>query len=48
VRVRQVETAAHHLYGMLESFILNLTVTNILDEKDCHDLIDGYIEQLKG
>jgi len=48
LRVHQVETAAHHLYGMLESFILNLTVTNILDEKDCLDLIDGYIEQLKG
>jgi len=48
IRVRQVETAAHHLYGLLESFILNLTVTNIMDEKDYLDLIDGYIEQLKG
>ena len=47
LRIRQVETAALHLYGMLESFILNLTVTNILDEKDCLELIDGYIEQLK-
>ena len=46
LQVRQVETAAHHLYGMLESFVLNLTVTNILDEKDCLELIDGYIEQL--
>ena len=43
-----VETAAHHLFGMLESFVLNLTVTNILDEKDCIGLIDRYIEQLKG
>ena len=47
LRVRQVETAALHLYGILESFILNLTVTNILNEKDCFELIDGYIEQLK-
>ena len=41
-----VERAAHHLYGMLESFILNLTVTDVLDEKACLELIDGYIEQL--
>ena len=47
LRVRQIETVAYHLYGMLESFVLNLTVTDILDEKDCFDLIDGYIEQLK-
>ena len=47
LRIFQVETAAHHLYGMLESFVLNLTVTNILDAKDCIELIDGYIEQLK-
>lgn len=43
----QIETAALHLYGMLESFVLNLTVTNVLDEKDCIELIDGYIHQLK-
>jgi AcrR family transcriptional regulator len=48
LKVRQIETVAHHLFGMLESFILNLTVTNIMDEKDYLDLIDGYIEQLKG
>ena len=48
LRVPQIEMAAYHLYGMLESFILNLTVTDILDEKDCLELIDGYIEQLKG
>jgi AcrR family transcriptional regulator len=47
LRVRQVEMAAHHLFGMLESFILNLTVTNIMDEKDYLELIDGYIAQLK-
>jgi hypothetical protein len=47
LHARQIEAAAHHLYGMLESFVLNLTVTNILDEKDCLELIDGYIEQLK-
>jgi len=47
LRVCQCEMAALHLYGMLESFILNLTVTNILDEKDCLELIEGYIEQLK-
>jgi AcrR family transcriptional regulator len=45
--VPQIETAAHHLYGMLESFVLNLTVTDILDVKDCIELIDGYLEQLK-
>ena len=48
LHVRELEMAAHHLYGILESFVLNLTVTNILDEKDCLELIDGYIEQLKG
>jgi len=47
LRIRLIEMAAHHLYGMLESFVLNLTVTNTLDEKDCLELIDGYIEQLK-
>jgi hypothetical protein len=48
LRVHQIETATHHLFGMLESFILNLTVTNIMDEKDYLEMIDGYIEQLKG
>jgi AcrR family transcriptional regulator len=47
LRIPQIETAAHHLYGMLESFVLNLTVTDILDEKDCIELIDGYLDQLK-
>ena len=40
------EIAAGHLYGMLESFVLNLTVTDILDVRDCIGLIDSYIEQL--
>jgi len=47
LRIRQIDTAAHHLYGMLESFVLNLTVTDIVDEKDCLELIDGYIGQLQ-
>ena len=47
LHLQQVETSAQHLYGMLESFILNLTVTDVLDERGCLELIDGYIEQLK-
>ena len=43
----RVELASQHLYGMLESFILNLTVTDVLDEKGCLELVNGYIEQLK-
>ncbi|MDR3197901.1 MAG: TetR/AcrR family transcriptional regulator [Planctomycetaceae bacterium] len=45
--VRNVETAASHLYGILESYVLNLTVTEILDAKDCIELIDQYLENLK-
>jgi AcrR family transcriptional regulator len=45
--VRNVETAASHLYGILESYVLNLTVTEILDAKDCIGLIDQYLENLK-
>ncbi len=40
------QVAAAHLFGMLESFVLNLTVTGILDAKDCIYLIDNYVEQL--
>ncbi len=40
------QIAAAHLFGMLESFVLNLTVTSILDAKDCIYLIDNYVEQL--
>jgi len=46
IQVRRTETVALHLYGMLESFILNLTVTNIMDEQECLELMDAYIEQL--
>ncbi len=41
------ELAAAHLYGMLESFVLNLTVTNIHSGKECLNLIDSYIDQLR-
>jgi AcrR family transcriptional regulator len=44
---RNVDTAASHLYGILESYVLNLTVTEILDAKDCLELIDQYLENLK-
>ena len=47
LHLHQVETAAQHLYGILESFILNLTITDVLDERGCLELIDGYIQQLK-
>ncbi|MDR0521296.1 MAG: TetR/AcrR family transcriptional regulator [Planctomycetaceae bacterium] len=45
--IRHTEMISHHLYGMLESFVLNLTVTDILDTKDYIGLIDSYIRQLK-
>jgi AcrR family transcriptional regulator len=45
--VRNVETAASHLYGILEAYVLNLTVTEILDAKDCIELIDQYLENMK-
>ena len=41
------ETVARHLYGILESFVLNLTVTDILDAKDCTELVDAYLENLR-
>jgi AcrR family transcriptional regulator len=44
--VRNIETAASHLYGILESYVLNITVTEILDTKDCINLIDCYLENL--
>lgn len=44
--VRDADTSASHLYGILESFVLNLTVTNILDAKDCLELIDSYLQNL--
>ncbi len=42
--VSRPEMAASHLYGILESYVLNLTVTEILDAKDCQDLVDEYLE----
>ncbi|MDR0336440.1 MAG: TetR/AcrR family transcriptional regulator [Planctomycetaceae bacterium] len=45
--VRNVDIAASHLYGILESYVLNLTVTEILDTKDCIELIDQYLENMK-
>ncbi|MGL4594297.1 MAG: TetR/AcrR family transcriptional regulator [Thermoguttaceae bacterium] len=47
VDVRFPETSACHLYGILESYVLNLTVTEILDVKDCLELIDSYLNGLK-
>lgn len=44
--VPRPQVVASHLYGMLESFVLNITVTNIIDLKQCLVLIDSYIEQL--
>jgi AcrR family transcriptional regulator len=41
------ETAASHLYGILESYVLNLTVTEILDAKDVLLLVDTYLKSLK-
>ena len=45
--VRDAETAASHLYGILEAYVLNLTVTEILDAKDCLHLIDRYLDGMK-
>ena len=47
LNVRNPETSASHLYGILESFVLNLTVTDILDAKDCTELVDAYLENLR-
>ena len=47
LNVRDPETSASHLYGILESFVLNLTVTDILDAKDCIELVDAYLENLQ-
>lgn len=46
MRVPNPEIAAGHLYGILESFVLNLTVTNAQDTKDCLELIDAYLGSL--
>jgi len=47
LNVRNPETSASHLYGILESFVLNITVTDILDAKDCTELVDAYLENLR-
>ena len=44
--VRSAEVSASHLYGILESYVLNLTVTEILDAKDCIELIDSYLDAM--
>ncbi len=41
------DIAASHLYGILESCVLNLTVTEILDGGDCIELVDHYIDSLR-
>lgn len=46
LKVKDSETAASHLYGILESYVLNLTVTEILDARDCIQLIDRYIDSM--
>ncbi len=47
MNVPHSEIAAAHLFGQLESFVLNLTVTDTLDVKDCLELIDAYLDGLK-
>ncbi|MGL4942155.1 MAG: TetR/AcrR family transcriptional regulator [Thermoguttaceae bacterium] len=41
------EIAASHLYGLLESCVLNLTVTGVLDARDSRVLIDSYIDSME-
>lgn len=40
------EKAAGRLYGLLESFVLNLTVLDALNWKDCLSLIDETVDDL--
>ncbi|GHT37301.1 hypothetical protein FACS189427_10080 [Planctomycetales bacterium] len=47
LNVKKPELSASHLYGILESFVLNLTVTEILDTRDCIELVDSYLDRLK-
>lgn len=44
--VSKPETSANHLYGIFESYVLNLTVTEVLDAKDCLELVDSYLDEL--
>ncbi len=47
MNVPRLEIAAGHLYGMIESYVLNLIVTDALDMKDCLELIDSYIDGMR-
>ena len=38
----------NHLYGILESLVLNLTITDLLDWRDAVAMIDDYFNQLFG
>ena len=38
----------NHLYGILESLVLNLTITDLIDWRDSVAMIDDYFNQLCG
>ena len=40
------EMAAGRLYGLLESYVMNLTVLDAMDRKDCQFLIDDAINDM--
>lgn len=42
----EVSMATNHLYGIIESLVLNITVTDMLTSKDAIAMVDGYIELL--
>lgn len=48
LRVPAPELSAGILYGMFESFVLNLTVTEAMDTKDCLAQINSYLNGLSG
>jgi AcrR family transcriptional regulator len=37
----------NHLYGILESLVLNISITDLLDWRDAVGMIDDYFEQLQ-
>ncbi|MDR1493685.1 MAG: TetR/AcrR family transcriptional regulator [Planctomycetaceae bacterium] len=37
----------NHLYGILESLVLNISITDLLDWRDAVGMIDDYLEQLQ-
>lgn len=41
------DTSAGHLYSLLESYVLNLTVIEAMEWKDCLGLIDAMIDGLE-